>query len=148
MDDRDDGAVRSGLHELSRKELVRPARMSSVKDQAEYSFWHALVRDVAYSQIPRAERARKHVAAAEWIERMAGERVKDQAELLAHHYEQALELTRAAGTDAERPRRVRAALPRARRRPSDVPEHRASKAVLPQSARSFPRPIRSTAPRR
>ena len=99
MDNRDDGAVRSGLHELSRKELVRPARMSSVKDQAEYSFWHALVRDVAYSQIPRAERARKHVAAAEWIERMAGERVKDQAELLAHHYEQALELTRAAGTD-------------------------------------------------
>jgi predicted ATPase/class 3 adenylate cyclase len=99
MDDRDHGAVRAGLHELSRKELVRPARMSSVKDQAEYSFWHALVRDVAYSQIPRAERARKHIAAAEWIERMAGERVMDQAELLAHHYERALELSRAAGTE-------------------------------------------------
>ena len=100
MDDRDDGAVRAGLHELSRKELVRPARMSSVKDQAEYSFWHALVRDVAYSQIPRAERARKHIAAAEWIERMAGDRVMDQAELLAHHLaEQALELSRAAGTE-------------------------------------------------
>ena len=41
MDERDESAVRSGLHELSRKELVRPARMSSVKDQAEYSFWHA-----------------------------------------------------------------------------------------------------------
>jgi len=99
MDDRDDAVVRSGLHELSRKELVRAARMSSVKDQTEYSFWHALVRDVAYSQIPRAERARKHVAAAEWIERMAGERVTDQAELLAHHYEQALELARVAGTE-------------------------------------------------
>ncbi|MDQ2982169.1 MAG: hypothetical protein M3R26_07600, partial [Actinomycetota bacterium] len=77
------------------KELVRGARTSSVKDQAEYSFWHALVRDVAYSQIPRAERGQKHIAAAEWIERMAGERVTDHAELLAYHYTQALDLTRA-----------------------------------------------------
>ena len=97
MGDRDDSMVRSGLHELARKELVRAARTSSVKDQAEYSFWHALVRDVAYSQIPRAERAQKHIAAAEWIEQMAGERVTDHAELLAYHYTQALDLTRAAG---------------------------------------------------
>ena len=100
MGDRDDSAARAGLHELARKELVRAARTSSVKDQAEYSFWHALVRDVAYSQIPRAERAQKHIAAAEWIERMAGERVTDHAELLAYHYTQALELTRAVGTTA------------------------------------------------
>jgi tetratricopeptide (TPR) repeat protein len=100
MGDRDDSAARAGLHELARKELVRAARTSSVKDQAEYSFWHALVRDVAYSQIPRAERAQKHIAAAEWIERMAGERVTDHAELLAYHYTQALDLTRAVGTTA------------------------------------------------
>jgi class 3 adenylate cyclase/tetratricopeptide (TPR) repeat protein len=100
MGDRDDSGARAGLHELARKELVRAARTSSVKDQAEYSFWHALVRDVAYSQIPRAERAQKHIAAAEWIERMAGERVTDHAELLAYHYTQALDLTRAVGTTA------------------------------------------------
>jgi class 3 adenylate cyclase/tetratricopeptide (TPR) repeat protein len=97
MGDRDESFVRSGLHELARKELVRSARTSSVSEQAEYSFWHLLVRDVAYSQIPRADRAHKHVAAAEWVERMAGERVTDHAELLAYHYEQALELTHAAG---------------------------------------------------
>jgi class 3 adenylate cyclase/tetratricopeptide (TPR) repeat protein len=101
MGDRDEGFVRSGLHELARKELVRSARTSSVSEQAEYSFWHLLVRDVAYSQIPRAERAHKHVAAAEWVERMAGERVTDHAELLAYHYEQALELARAAGAEDE-----------------------------------------------
>ena len=60
-----------------------------------------LVRDVAYSQIPRAERGRKHVAAAEWVESMAGERVTDHAELLAYHYEQALELAKAAGDATE-----------------------------------------------
>ena len=97
MGGRDEAVVRAGLHELARKELVRATRTSSVRDQVEYSFWHALVRDVAYSQIPRADRARKHVAAAEWIEAMAGERVTDHAELLAYHYAQALELTRAAG---------------------------------------------------
>jgi tetratricopeptide (TPR) repeat protein len=101
MGDRDEGLVRAGLHELARKELVRSARTSSVSEQAEYSFWHLLVRDVAYSQIPRAERARKHVAAAEWVESMAGERVTDHAELLAYHYEQALELAKAAGDTSE-----------------------------------------------
>ena len=93
----DPGAAEEGLHELARKELVRPARTSSVKEQSEYSFWHALVRDVAYGMIPRAARAAKHRAAAEWTERIAGERVSDVAELLAHHHVRALELARASG---------------------------------------------------
>ena len=101
MGDTDEVSVRAGLHELTRKELVRATRESSVQDQAEYAFWHALVRDVAYSQIPRRQRVAKHVAAAEWIERMAGDRVTDHAELLAHHYEEALELARATGSDAD-----------------------------------------------
>jgi class 3 adenylate cyclase/tetratricopeptide (TPR) repeat protein len=93
--------VEDGLHELARKELVRPARSSSVGNQAEYSFWHLLVRDVAYGQIPRAARAKKHRAAAEWIEAIAGDRITDHAELLAHHDVQALELTRAVGAEED-----------------------------------------------
>ncbi|MBA3718568.1 MAG: AAA family ATPase, partial [Actinobacteria bacterium] len=93
--------VRESLHELSRKELVRPARVSSIAGEGEYAFWHVLVRDVVYSQIPRAARARKHRAAAEWIERQAPERVEDLADVLAYHYLQALELARAAGQSAE-----------------------------------------------
>ncbi|HEX6579744.1 MAG TPA: AAA family ATPase [Actinomycetota bacterium] len=91
------GVVREGLHELARKELVRPVRRPSIEGETEYSFWHVLIRDVAYGQIPRAGRAAKHVAAARWIERIAGERVEDSAELLAHHYEQAVDLARSAG---------------------------------------------------
>jgi class 3 adenylate cyclase/tetratricopeptide (TPR) repeat protein len=89
--------VELALHELGRKELVRPARASSMEGESEYSFWHLLVRDVAYSQIPRAERARRHKAVAAWIERKAGARVEDLAEVLAYHYLQALELAEAAG---------------------------------------------------
>ena len=101
MGDVDESSVRAGLQELGRKELVRAVRESSVKDQAEYAFWHALVRDVAYSQIPRRQRIAKHVAAADWIEQMAGHRASDHAELLAHHYESALDLTRATGSEAD-----------------------------------------------
>ncbi len=68
-----------------------------MKGESEYSFWHLLVRDVAYGQIPRAERARRHRSAAVWIERKAGGRVEDLAEVLAYHYLQALELAEAAG---------------------------------------------------
>jgi class 3 adenylate cyclase/tetratricopeptide (TPR) repeat protein len=102
--------VGDGLRELVRKELVRPTRNSSVEGQDEFSFWHLLVRDVAYQQIPRAARGRKHSLAARWIEQIAEKRVADHAEILAHHYGEALELARAAGAsdealDLERPTR-------------------------------------------
>jgi class 3 adenylate cyclase/tetratricopeptide (TPR) repeat protein len=89
-------AVLDGLAELERKQLVQRARTSSVQHQDEYVFWHALVRDVAYAQIPRAGRARRHQAVAEWVEAVAGERVGDLAEVVAHHYGQALTYARAA----------------------------------------------------
>jgi tetratricopeptide (TPR) repeat protein len=101
MGGRDEEAVGLALHELARKELVRPSLASSMAGEGEYSFWHLLVRDVAYGQIPRAERARRHRAAAAWIERMGGERVEDLAEVLAYHYLQALELAEAAGETAQ-----------------------------------------------
>jgi class 3 adenylate cyclase/tetratricopeptide (TPR) repeat protein len=96
MDGAGGQAIRSGLRELERKQLVRRASTSSVQDQDEYVFWHALVRDVAYAQIPRAGRARRHRAVAEWVEAVAGERVGDLAEVVAHHYGQALGYARAA----------------------------------------------------
>jgi class 3 adenylate cyclase/tetratricopeptide (TPR) repeat protein len=89
--------VEEALHELSRKELVRSFRTSSMDAESEFGFWHVLVRDVCYQQIPRAARAARHQAAAAWLEGKAGERVEDLADVLAHHYRAALELNRAAG---------------------------------------------------
>lgn len=84
---------------LERRRFVRRTRRSSVGDEAEYSFLHALVRDVAYGQIPRAARAEKHRAAAAWIASLGADRLEDRAELLAHHHVAALELAKAAGLD-------------------------------------------------
>ncbi len=99
MGGRDETEVREALHELSRKEFVRAARQSSMEGESEYGFWHLLIRDVVYAQIPRAGRAAKHVAAAEWIEHQAGERAEDLADVLAYHYAEALDLVEASGGD-------------------------------------------------
>jgi class 3 adenylate cyclase/tetratricopeptide (TPR) repeat protein len=87
----------SALHSLERKGFVRRQRRSSVEGESELAFAHALVRDVAYGQIPRGERAAKHRRVAEWIESLG--RPEDHAEMLAHHLQAALELSRAAGQD-------------------------------------------------
>jgi class 3 adenylate cyclase/tetratricopeptide (TPR) repeat protein len=101
MGGREEREVRDALHELTRKELVRPLRETSMEGEAEYTFWHMLGRDVAYGQIPRADRAAKHRAAANWIEARAGERVEDLADVLAYHLAEALTLAEAAGEDVD-----------------------------------------------
>ena len=97
---REPADVERRLHELVRRQIVRPDRRSSVAGEPQYAFWHVLVRDVAYGQIPRADRARKHERAAAWIESLSTE-LSDRADLLAHHWLTALELARAAGQDTD-----------------------------------------------
>ena len=92
-------AVEERLHILERREFVRRERRASVAGETEYAFRHILVRDVAYGQIPRAERADGHVKAARWIEALG--RPADHAELLANHYLAAMDLARAAGRSTE-----------------------------------------------
>jgi class 3 adenylate cyclase/tetratricopeptide (TPR) repeat protein len=102
-------ATEQQLHALAQKEFVQRARRSSVEGETEFAFKHLLVRDVAYAQIPRADRAQKHVRTAEWIESFG--RPEDHAEMVAHHYLNALELASAAGQDVgELEARTRAAL--------------------------------------
>jgi class 3 adenylate cyclase/tetratricopeptide (TPR) repeat protein len=101
MGNRDPREVELALHELARKELVRSARTSSMEGEAEYGFWHLLVRDVCYGQIPRAARAARHRAAAAWLERQTGERADDLADVLAYHYLSARELLGAASDQAQ-----------------------------------------------
>ncbi len=83
------------LHGLERKEFVRRQRSSSVAGEDEYAFRHLLVRDVAYGQIPRSPRAAQHSRAAGWLESLG--RPEENAEMLAHHYLEALRLTRVSG---------------------------------------------------
>jgi predicted ATPase len=49
MGGHDEDQVGAALHELAHTELVHPARRSSMAGQAEYSFTHALIREVCYT---------------------------------------------------------------------------------------------------
>ena len=89
--------VLAGFYDLVAKELVRPERASSIEGETEFVFVHALVRDVAYSQLTLADRAVKHAALARWLEERTAGRTEDLAEVLAFHYGTALEMANSAG---------------------------------------------------
>ncbi|MEZ0240236.1 MAG: BTAD domain-containing putative transcriptional regulator, partial [Chloroflexota bacterium] len=95
--------VAARLHRLVANEVVRRRRRSAVGGQDEYEFLHVLVRDVAYGQIPRRDRIAKHRLAAAWIERLAEDRPTAHAELVAHHYVEALELAQRLGDHEQVP---------------------------------------------
>jgi tetratricopeptide (TPR) repeat protein len=96
LGDASEEETRSALGDLERKEFVRRHAGSGIPGEHEYAFWHALVRDVAYSRMPRAAKAERHRRAITWIERTAGDRLPDRAEVLALHATTALELVRAS----------------------------------------------------
>jgi class 3 adenylate cyclase/tetratricopeptide (TPR) repeat protein len=78
----------SRLMTLVRKELVRPDRSSAIGDEA-YRFRHLLVRDAAYASLTKEQRAELHARFADWLERIAGDRLVEYEEVIAYHLEQA-----------------------------------------------------------
>jgi class 3 adenylate cyclase/tetratricopeptide (TPR) repeat protein len=89
------------LRALGRKEFLRRERHSAVTGATQHAFVHGLVRDAVYAQLSRPDRIERHVRVARWIESLPDDRREDRAELLAHHYVQAIELADSAGLDAD-----------------------------------------------
>jgi len=88
--------VARALDTLTAKQLIYRVRTSSMAGDREYAFGHCLAREVAYAELPRLVRAKKHRAVAAWVEATAGD-PGELVEILAHHHLSALELARDAG---------------------------------------------------
>jgi predicted ATPase len=71
-----------------RGELIRPER-SDFADDDGYRFAHVLIRDAMYDSTPKELRAELHERYANWLERKAGDRVREYEEILGYHLEQA-----------------------------------------------------------
>jgi tetratricopeptide (TPR) repeat protein len=99
LGDRDPAQVGSMIDDLIRRELVRPSVPSTMADERELAFWHSMVRDVAYSSIPRVVRMAKHRAVAEWLNEHAGG--EDLADATAQHLVRAAELAAELGRHEE-----------------------------------------------
>ena len=91
---------------LARAQGVPAARTTVVRRSGRPSTPSStrLVRDAVYGQLPRPDRVDRHVRVARWIESLPDDRREDRAELLAHHYVEAIELARSAGLDVARAR--------------------------------------------
>jgi predicted ATPase len=88
--------TRTALEALRRKELIYQREASSFAGAREYTFKHALLRDVTYETVLKRERREYHTLAAEWLIEQSGERVNEYAGNIAEHYERARETERAA----------------------------------------------------
>ncbi len=95
------GDLDEALRRLEDRELVLSRPGSSLAGQPEYIFKHVLTRDVAYESLPRRERPPAHATVAAWLERTAGDRAVEFAEVLAYHYGTAAGLERDAGLSAD-----------------------------------------------
>jgi len=97
--------VDEALHVLEARDLVRRDSSSQLAGDVQYTFKHMLIREVAYSTVPRATRRERHAAVAHYIEDvLAGETL---ATILAYHWREAGEPARAipyllAAADAAR----------------------------------------------
>ncbi|MFS8099663.1 AAA family ATPase [Lentzea alba] len=91
--ERDLAEVTRCLEVLRQRDFLKRNATSNVIGEAEYTFSHVLVRDVAYDRVPRTTKAMKHYHAAEWLKALPLEHVP----LLAHHFQQAVWLAEAAG---------------------------------------------------
>ena len=82
------------LEELERRDLIRREASSLLENQQQFTFTHVLIRDVAYELLPRADRARRHAAVAQFFERAAGSS-NEAVGALAHHWRDAGDFDRA-----------------------------------------------------
>ncbi len=83
------GRVEDALARLEDRGLVTARLGSTMGGEREFAFRHGLTRDVAYESLPRKERAVAHAEVAAWIEERSGDRQREVAELLVHHYSEA-----------------------------------------------------------
>jgi predicted ATPase len=90
-----DAALVEILHALERRGLVRHSPASRIQGDQELSFKHGLVREVAYSTIPKTARRERHAVVARFIEQAAGDPTA-YAVILAHHWREAGDVEKAA----------------------------------------------------
>jgi len=87
----------AALNGLEEKDLVVSSAGSRLAGEQEFAFKHVLIRDVAYSTLPKSLRARKHAQVASFIEERAAERSESVVAMVADHYARAAAL----GADAD-----------------------------------------------
>ncbi len=80
------------LERLIERDLIRVQDETTIEGARQFGFKHAVIRDVAYATLPRADRAAKHLAIAGWVRASLYPGSEEPVELLAFHYAQSVAL--------------------------------------------------------
>jgi class 3 adenylate cyclase/tetratricopeptide (TPR) repeat protein len=86
----------AALGALQEKDLIVSTAGSRLAGQREYAFKHVLIRDVAYSTLPKSVRARRHAEVGSFISERAADRSEGVIAMVAEHYGRAASLGAAA----------------------------------------------------
>ena len=70
------------------KEFISPGKAELAGEDA-FRFRHLLIKDAAYRALPKETRAELHERLADWLEDVAGARLPELEEIVAHHLEAA-----------------------------------------------------------
>ncbi|MFN2521418.1 MAG: AAA family ATPase [Candidatus Limnocylindria bacterium] len=85
------------LRDAIRRDLLVEADESALGSGRVFRFKHVLIRDVAYSTVPKSERSRLHDRYGRWLEDSLGDRRHEIADIIAFHSEQAYLFARELG---------------------------------------------------
>ena len=86
----------AALSSLQEKDLIVLTAGSRLAGEREYAFKHVLIRDVAYSTLPKAVRARRHAEVGSFISARGADRSEGVVAMVAEHYGRAASLGAAA----------------------------------------------------
>ena len=98
LPERDRIDLQRHLARLARRSLIRTDRSDFPNDEA-YRFRHLLIRDAAYSALPKRDRAGLHEQFASWLERRVEATPGDYGLILGYHLEQAYRFRVELGDD-------------------------------------------------
>src|SRR5919198_3537353 len=85
------------LDRLEGRDLIRRQPRSRLAGDREFWIKHILTQEVAYQGIPKATRRAGHARVASYLEQAMGDRARDSASLLAHHWKEAGDKGKATG---------------------------------------------------
>lgn len=89
MGDIDPAEAEGALVRLAERDLIEARTSSSLAAEREFAFKHALIREVAYSMLPKRARSVRHLRFAEWLKETTKRPIEESLDVLAYHYEQA-----------------------------------------------------------
>ncbi|HET6947581.1 MAG TPA: adenylate/guanylate cyclase domain-containing protein [bacterium] len=101
MGDMDPAEAEAALERLVDRDLVEERSAASLAGEREFSFKHALIREVAYAMMPKLARSARHLRFARWLQDMTRNPIEEWLDILAFHYEQAWRNTFDTGDRAE-----------------------------------------------